>query len=417
MELSGDTLLVGARYHIHDEFEQGAAYIFRHDGTQWIEEAELLASDAGEGDWFGWGLGIDGDTAIVGAFLDDDLGEDSGSAYVFEFDGSNWVETQKLFASDGAALDFFGRNVEVDGDLAVICAWTADVGMEANAGKAYVFRHDGTSWVEEDILVASDASAGSALGGWASIEGDTIVVGAPYDGSLETSSGAVYIFEFNGTEWIETQKLQSPDGEQQNAVFGNWVETSGSRLVVGSVYRDDFAGAAYVYEHDGSNWAFTQKLTASDRESRDFFGYVTIEDDIIVVGARGDDDINSASGAGYIFELVDGVWTETHKLKGFDNSEGDAFGWGLSLDGGVLAITAKNDDDNGTDAGAVYLFDLGCSSDCVADVNGDGMLSPTDFTAWIAAFNSGAPECDQNQDGNCSPTDFTAWIANFNLGC
>ena len=58
-----------------------------------------------------------------------------------------------------------------------------------------------------------------------------------------------------------------------------------------------------------------------------------------------------------------------------------------------------------------------CESDCLADVNGDGSLTGADFTAWIAAFNSGAPECDQNGDGSCTPTDFTAWVANFNAGC
>ncbi len=55
--------------------------------------------------------------------------------------------------------------------------------------------------------------------------------------------------------------------------------------------------------------------------------------------------------------------------------------------------------------------------DCLADVNNDGMLSPTDFTAWVGAFNSNAPECDQNNDGMCTPTDFTAWVGNYNAGC
>ncbi len=54
---------------------------------------------------------------------------------------------------------------------------------------------------------------------------------------------------------------------------------------------------------------------------------------------------------------------------------------------------------------------------CLADTNGDGMLTPADFTAWIAAFNAMAPECDQNNDAACTPADFTAWIANFNAGC
>jgi len=54
---------------------------------------------------------------------------------------------------------------------------------------------------------------------------------------------------------------------------------------------------------------------------------------------------------------------------------------------------------------------------CLADVNGDGMVTPTDFTAWVNAFNNNLPGCDQNGDGACTPTDFTAWVANFNAGC
>ncbi len=63
--------------------------------------------------------------------------------------------------------------------------------------------------------------------------------------------------------------------------------------------------------------------------------------------------------------------------------------------------------------------DLGGNSHCPcpADTNGDGTLSPADFTAWIDAFNSEATECDQNGDGLCTPADFTAWIANYNAGC
>jgi len=56
-------------------------------------------------------------------------------------------------------------------------------------------------------------------------------------------------------------------------------------------------------------------------------------------------------------------------------------------------------------------------SQCLADTNGDGVVSPADFSAWVAAFNAQAPECDQNGDGVCSPADFSAWVANFNAGC
>ncbi|GAB5494923.1 MAG: hypothetical protein Phyf2KO_00030 [Phycisphaerales bacterium] len=78
---------------------------------------------------------------------------------------------------------------------------------------------------------------------------------------------------------------------------------------------------------------------------------------------------------------------------------------------GELILGASN-------SGIVALdLDANCDPDCLPDVNNDGMLTPTDFTAWINAFNDNLPECDQNGDNACTPTDFTAWIANYNLGC
>ncbi|MEL7240110.1 MAG: twin-arginine translocation signal domain-containing protein, partial [Planctomycetota bacterium] len=79
-----------------------------------------------------------------------------------------------------------------------------------------------------------------------------------------------------------------------------------------------------------------------------------------------------------------------------------------------------------TGVGGDFIVDYGAveapgdsaqPDECAADVNGDGLLTPSDFTAWVVAFNSQADGCDQNGDGVCSPADFTSWVLNFNLGC
>ncbi len=79
--------------------------------------------------------------------------------------------------------------------------------------------------------------------------------------------------------------------------------------------------------------------------------------------------------------------------------------WNEATDGGLIMANA-------------LLFAAGLTgNECVADVNGDGVLSPADFSAWVAAFNAGDPECDQNGDSVCTPADFSAWVANYNAGC
>ncbi|MBL6998064.1 MAG: hypothetical protein ISR75_06480, partial [Phycisphaerales bacterium] len=119
--------------------DSGSAYVYRFDGSSWIE-TKLLASDGAYLDEFGGSVAVDGDTVVVGARLDDDNGSSSGSAYVYRFDGSMWVET-KLLASDGASDDRFGYSVSVDGDTVVVGA-RYDDDNGSSSGSAYVYRLD-----------------------------------------------------------------------------------------------------------------------------------------------------------------------------------------------------------------------------------------------------------------------------------
>ena len=89
----------------------------------------------------------------------------------------------------------------------------------------------------------------------------------------------------------------------------------------------------------------------------------------------------------------------------------------MACSGTVAVISAPDDDDNSLFSGSAYVFEMNVPATCPADTNGDGMLSPADFSAWVSAFNTGSPACDQNDDGMCSPADFSAWVANYNAGC
>jgi len=203
VSISGDVAVIGAPWTDEWGPSSGSAYVFRRDdnGTPsdpsddfWVEQAKLIASDAAEGDQFGYSVSISGDVAVIGAHLDDDGGHDSGSAYVFEKPPGGWedmTETAKLTAPDAPPNEYFGYSVSISGDVAVIGAF-----YHAGAGAAYVFRRDddGTpsdpsddSWVKEAILSASDAAEGDWFGYSVSISGDVAVIGAPWDCLLYTS--------------------------------------------------------------------------------------------------------------------------------------------------------------------------------------------------------------------------------------
>jgi len=176
----------------------------------WIEETSLLASDGAALDYFGYPVSVDGDVAIVGAFGDDDNGTDSGSAYVYRFNGTDWIEEAKLLASDGQDGDRFGFSAVIDGDAAIIGAYRDDdKGMDS--GSAYVYLYNGTNWVEETKLLASDGANDDWFGVSVCIDGDTAIVGACRDDDNGIHSGSAYVYHYNGMNWVET-KLLASDG-------------------------------------------------------------------------------------------------------------------------------------------------------------------------------------------------------------
>ena len=162
ISVDGDTMIAGApvsHLNLQGKQEAGEAKVYRRDGLGvWQLEAELTASDAALSDRFGYAVSVSGDTAVVGAYYDDDGGYDSGSAYIFTRSGVVWTQQQKLTASDAAAYHYFGSSVFILGDTALIGA-PGDDDMGVNSGSVYVFTRSGGVWTQQQKMIASDAEA------------------------------------------------------------------------------------------------------------------------------------------------------------------------------------------------------------------------------------------------------------------
>ena len=163
--ISGNTVIIGSSLDDDAGSESGSAYIFTRTGTLWSEQAKLTASDAATLDRFGNSVAISGDSVIVGAFLDDDAGPASGSAYIFTRSGTTWTEQDKLTAPEAAASDFFGSPVAISGNTVIIGA-SSDDDAGSSSGSAYIFARNITTatWREQAKLTASDAAAVDRFG-------------------------------------------------------------------------------------------------------------------------------------------------------------------------------------------------------------------------------------------------------------
>ncbi|MCO6480481.1 MAG: PKD domain-containing protein, partial [Phaeodactylibacter sp.] len=341
-----------------------------------------VASDRDVEDRFGFSVDTYGDYVVVGAFQEDGGLSDAGAAYVFKKDHSGsgaWGEVKKLTASDAQSDDYFGYSVSIDGEFIVVGAYSEDT-EGSEAGAAYVFhKNEGgaDNWGEVKKLTASDGQAGDWFGYSVDISGDNAIVSAYYDDDGGSDAGAAYIFNKDkggSNNWGQVKKLVAADA-QANDRGGLSVAISGEYAVLSAhteTQGGSNAGAAYIFKQDQggvNNWGEIKKLLASDAQPGDLFGSdLSISGDNIIVGARFEDENGSNAGAAYIFSKEEGGadnWGETAKLIASDGEADDRFGYAVAISGKYALVGAPNEDGFGTDVGAAYLFEQNAAGDWV----------------------------------------------------
>ncbi|MHB8742805.1 MAG: FG-GAP repeat protein [Sulfuricaulis sp.] len=348
--LSGNTALVGASSKtVGSNTHQGAAYVFTFNGSTWTQTQELIASDGAKNDFFGGSVALSGTTALIGAYqktVGSNIGQ--GATYVFTFNGSMWNQAQELTASDGVSNDYFGDSVALSGTTALIGAYYKYVGGKSSVGAAYVFGFNGSTWVQQQELTASDGASGDYFGGSVALSGTTGVVGA-FNKTIGSNpgQGAAYVFAFNGSTWVQQQELTASDGAAYDT-FGGSVALSGTTALIGAsgktVGSKTLQGAAYVFAFNGSTWTQTQELTASDGAKNDDFGNsVALSGDAALVGAVGKTvGSNTNQGVAYVFTPTGNTWVQLQELIASDGAANDYFGGSVALSGSTALVGAAD---------------------------------------------------------------------------
>jgi len=236
-------------YAIVGTYDSDKAYIFMRSGTSWSLNIQLT-DDLPAGDRFGNSVSITDDYAIVGALKDDDHGSNSGSVYIFYRNGTTWNNlAAKLTASDAAEADYFGKSVSITNDYAIVGAYRDD-GLGYNSGSAYVFSRSENTWTQHAKLNASDAATDDYFGMSVTINdiGDLAIVGAGQDDDDGSNSGSAYVFSRSGNTWTQHAKLKAIE-PAAGGIFGERVSISDGYAIVGAPFDDytDANGSAYVY--------------------------------------------------------------------------------------------------------------------------------------------------------------------------
>jgi FG-GAP repeat/Secretion system C-terminal sorting domain len=348
VDISGNYAVIGTWAHDYDASganylsAAGAAWIFYNDAGTWVQQQKIVAPDRASSDRFGNCVAISGDVVIVGAPLEDEDASGSntlsmaGSAYIFSRSGTTWSFDQKIVNSDRAGDDQFGISVGIDGNYAIIGAHHEDEDAEgnntqSNAGSAYIFYNNGSSWTEQQKIVP-DFRPG------------------------------VYYFAYNC------------------AIDGN--------RVIASTYPGA-SNKAFVFSRSGSIWSQEGILTPSDGAVNDWYGYDSdISGDFAIVGAWGEDEDAGGSntlekaGSAYIYHY-DAGWSQYQKIVASDRGEDDYFGSGVGISGNYIAVAAQYEDIDGThpNAGAAYIF-----------ANSNEVPLPIELTSFSAEIRGGVLE-------------------------
>jgi len=353
--VDGDTAVIGAQRDDDHGAESGSVYVFTRSDGVWTQGAKLLPSDGVEDSWFGHSVAVDGDILVIGSPRNDAQGSNSGSAYVFTRSNGVWIEQAKLIPNDAFQGDIFGLSVAVDGDTAVIGAHSSGT-PTLSSGAAYVFTRSNGVWTQEAKLIADDGDSGDYFGFDVDVYGDTALIGAVSDDDNGADSGSAYVFTRSNGDWTQQAKLLPPDGLAHDQ-FAFSVAVDGDTALIGATADDDNdsnSGSVYVFSRSNGVWSQQGKLLAADGVTGDSFGWsVAMDGDVAVIGARFDD---SWSGSAYVFVRSDGVWTQQAKLLATDRAEDRSFGSAVALAGETAVIGAWQDVDNGFNAGAAYVF-------------------------------------------------------------
>jgi hypothetical protein len=232
--LSGQTALVGAP---GDSGEQGAVFEFTRAGTTWTQTAKFTGSNSVQFDTFGWSLAFSGHRAVVGAPQQDGF---TGAAYVFTQSGTQFTQQAALVGPHRQSGDLFGRSVALSGTTALIGA----PGVPAN-GSAYVFVQTGTHWTRQARLTATNPQLGSLGQDAVAVSGNTAVVGA--DPSPANFTGAACEFVHTGTHWALKATFTDPAGLPGDRL-GQSVAIAGTTALVGVPGHNDLHGEVDLFQ-------------------------------------------------------------------------------------------------------------------------------------------------------------------------
>ena len=309
----GNTAVVGAPFDdVSGNTDSGSVYVFFRNATQWVEQQHILPGDDRSDPNYGFSVAVSNNTLAFSGPKSRGIGNptnrERGAISIYNRSGSTWSLYGEILGG-GTTGDEFGYDVAMDNNILVVTAR----GLE----QANVWIRSAGTWSGDAQLTASDQTTGDNFGHSVAISGNTAVIGAPNREVTGTDRGAAYVFFRNATSWVQQQILTASDASD-NDQFGYSVDISDDTIIVGAPFNDVGAnteqGSAYIFTRTGSTWSQQQQIDANDGEADERFGLsVAVDGDVAYVG--GNNVVGALRGDVYKFVRVGSTWEQTQQLS------------------------------------------------------------------------------------------------------
>ncbi len=422
-----------------------AAYIFDFDGNDWVLQKQVMADEPEIFGEYGVSVAVFEDNVLVGAPKDDSVGEDAGASYLYTSNLGQWDIKQKFMTGESASFDEFGSQILLENQHLIISSprdkheqgiglislfnkengqWVEsqaipDLGlaympMAISGDKALLgmsgqddlrfYTYQQNTWQQSQLLTVSDVNKSNTFGQLASMSGNKAVVNDTDQENSQIKSGAVYAFEFDGSQWAQSQKLTPPE-ITWNQLFGHQVLLKNDQLFISAVNKDE--GVVYVYEHDGLSWQLVQTVLPPSTSVSRFGNTLDVDQNVMAVttGANpgtvyiynydglewvynqtissiqngeplkvslnvdnnyllvGHNNYRTSSssymrGGVYVFRFnqQDQEWQYNSMVLAQDGLKDDYFGDTVKSDDDTFVVSAPRDDDSGINSGSVYVY-------------------------------------------------------------
>lgn len=360
LDAYANEIVVSANYG-HD-ITQSRIFVFQKNGPTVFQETYFTPSDVAVNDDFGGSVSIDNDFIAAGSKANDQVAADAGAVYMYRKVANNWVFFQKITAFDGVAEDYFGREVKVMGNQLFVSSPNNEPSGQptsTNSGAIYIYNFNGTSWVfSQKITPGVSANPDTSL---IKVSGNKMVIASGAGLTTYNYDGALWNFSnsFTPASTVIDFRL---DNNQLFVLQAGWWSS-----IDGSQHQD-----MNIYDSDGSgNWSLNTTLHELNLYDK-FASNFVVRNDLMFVSLNSHSLLYTAKTPTSIYRKINGVWTFLEYVYGQGQSDrDDYFGARMAITDDIVVIGAPIEFRPSAYGGRAYTVDvtLGVNDNPLNNIN------------------------------------------------